>query len=83
MKQVELVLDTLTVNELENPKFDESVQQEFQKTGVLQLWDMPFFAKPTPLFRWLMSRVHEDLFYFVERRMRITCHLIRIVKEHR
>ncbi|KAH9296197.1 hypothetical protein KI387_039785, partial [Taxus chinensis] len=46
----DLVSDTPTVDELRNPKVDNSVQQELQKTGVLQLWELSFFAKPTPLF---------------------------------
>lgn len=55
---------------------DDLVRRKLEKVGVLQLFELPYFRRPKLLFQWLMSRVHDDYFYFIGRRMRIISHLI-------
>lgn len=39
------------------------------------MYELPYFGKYEPLYQWLMSRVHEEFFYFSIRRVRITATL--------
>ena len=59
--------------------YDDTGEKLLKQNGVYQLYELPYFGKYEPLYRWLMRRVHEDFFYFVRQRIRITAFLISTV----
>lgn len=59
--------------------YDDAGEKLLQRIGVYQIYELPYFEKYDSLYQWLMSRVHEDFFYFVGRRVIISSALISTV----
>lgn len=61
------------------PVYDNAGEKLLKRIGVYQLYELPYFGKYEPLYQWLMSRVHEDFFYFAARKVRISYVLVSLV----
>ncbi|KAH9321966.1 hypothetical protein KI387_016605, partial [Taxus chinensis] len=77
-KELDYLLTTRTNKRTvdDMPVYDDASEKLLKKIGVYQLYELPYFGKYEPLYQWLMSRVHEDFFYFVGCRDRILYVLI-------
>ncbi|KAH9315748.1 hypothetical protein KI387_024375, partial [Taxus chinensis] len=69
--------NTCTVDNI--PVYDDVGKKLLKRIGVYQLYEIPYFGKYESLYQWIMSRVHEDFFSFVGRRVIISFVLISLV----